>query len=438
VKVPTSVTVPPNATSAGFTASVLAVTGTQTATLTAATSAGSSAFSLQLVGGVPTLSASTTAVSFGNVIAGQTASQSLTLSSTGTAPVTISGTSIVGSLFTSSGIATPFTLNPGQTATLNLVFASPHASTFTGVLTIANNSSLGNIVVNMSAAGVAAPTLSAISCSVASMSAAGTDACTVSLTAAAPSGGTSVSLASNNAAVKVPPSVTVPANATSIGFTAAVASVSSSQAATISATAGSASSTFSLQLAPAGVGTLAVNAGSISFGNVALNEAATQSVTLTSSGTSAVTINSATVTGSGFIQSGVTFPITLNPGQTATLNVQFDPTATGAATGALTFMSNSSTGGTTVVGLSGTGQSYQVDLTWDAPGSSTDPVSGYHVYRATQGSSSYQLLNSSVDVQTNYTDSTGQSGAAYEYYVTTVDSAGAESGPSNTTSVTIP
>jgi hypothetical protein len=238
--------------------------------------------------------------------------------------------------------------------------------------------------------------------------------------------------------VKVPASVTVPPNATSIGFTASVASVSSSQAATISATAGSASSTFSLQLAPAGVGTLAVNAGSISFGNVALNEAATQSVTLTSSGTSAVTINSATVTGSGFIQSGVTFPITLNPGQTATLNVQFDPTATGAATGALTFMSNSSTGGTTVVGLSGTGQSYQVDLTWDAPGSSTDPVSGYHVYRATQGSSSYQLLNSSVDAQTNYTDSTGQSGAAYEYYVTTVDSAGAESGPSNTTSVTIP
>jgi hypothetical protein len=241
-------------------------------------------------GGVPTLSASTTAVNFGNVIAGQTASQSLTLSSTGTAPVTISGTSIVGSLFTSSGIATPLTLNPGQTATLNLVFASPHASTFTGVLTIASNSSLGNIVVNMSAAGVAAPTLSAISCSVASMSAAGTDACTVSLTAAAPSGGTSVSLASNNAAVKVPASVTVPPNATSAGFTASVLAVTGTQTATLTAATSAGSSAFSLQLV-GGVPTLSASTTAVNFGNVIAGQTASQSLTLSSTGTAPVTIS---------------------------------------------------------------------------------------------------------------------------------------------------
>ena len=59
--------------------------------------------------------------------------------------------------------------------------------------------------------------------------------------------------------------------------------------------------------------------------------------------------------GTGFTTSGATFPVTLNPGQSATLNVQFDPTATGAATGELTIQSNSSTNSTAVVNLSGTG-----------------------------------------------------------------------------------
>ena len=53
--------------------------------------------------------------------------------------------------------------------------------------------------------------------------------------------------------------------------------------------------------------------------------------------------------------SGATFPVTLNPNQSVTLNVQFDPTAAGAATGQLTIQSNSSTNGTAVVSLSGTG-----------------------------------------------------------------------------------
>ena len=92
---------------------------------------------------------------------GQTAKQSVTLTSSGTAPVTISAVSIVGSLFTASGVAAPLTLNPGQTATLNLQFHSDHVTSFTGTLTVSSNSSQGNVVVNMSGAGTAAPTPSA-------------------------------------------------------------------------------------------------------------------------------------------------------------------------------------------------------------------------------------------------------------------------------------
>ena len=152
--------------------------------------------------------------------------------------------------------------------------------------------------------------------------------------------------------------------------------------------------------------TLSVNATTIAFGNVNLNSPATQTLILTSTGSAAVTVSAATVTGSGFTVSGVTFPITLNPNQTATLSVQFDPTVAGAVTGQLTITSNSSTGSSAVVSLTGTGAaaSHQVSLSWNAPINSADPVAGYNVYRALSGNSSYTQLNSTAMTQTTYTD----------------------------------
>jgi nitrogen fixation protein FixH len=282
--------------------------------------------------------------------------------------------------------------------------------------------------------------LSGLTCSNSSLSSAGTDACTVSLSSAAGTGGLTVNLSSNNSAVTVPASVTVAPGASSASFTASVLAVSTAQTAVLTATAGGTAKTFSITLnGAAAVSALTLGSTSISFGNVNLNSPATQAETLTSSGTSALTISAASVTGAGFSISGLTFPVTLNPGQSATLYVGFDPTVTGTATGAVTLTSNASPG-TATVSLSGAGQtvSHQVVLTWSAPSSSSDPVVGYNVYRAAGGSSSYQLLNSSADVITTYTDSTVQSGTSYSYYVESVDASGNQSAPSNTYSVSVP
>jgi fibronectin type 3 domain-containing protein len=93
-----------------------------------------------------------------------------------------------------------------------------------------------------------------------------------------------------------------------------------------------------------------------------------------------------------------------------------------------------------VIALSGTGATaaYQVDVSWNAPIDSTDPVAGYDVYRAVSGSSSYELLNSSLDDATSYTDTTVQEGVAYTYYIVSVDASGDQSDPSNLFSVTVP
>jgi hypothetical protein len=181
----------------------------------------------------------------------------------------------------------------------------------------------------------------------------GTDLCTVKLNAASASSGLSVRLSSSNAAVTLPASVTVPGNTSSLQFTARVSSVGTAQAATLTASLGSAYKSFDLKL-NAAVRTLSLSATRVTFDqNVAVNTAATQFVTMTSTGSEPVTIEGTALTGKGFNVSGATFPITLNPGQTAMLSVQFNPTVAGAATGQITISSNSSTTGTTVISLSG-------------------------------------------------------------------------------------
>ncbi len=118
------------------------------------------------------------------------------------------------------------------------------------------------------------------------------------------------------------------------------------------------------------------------------------------------------LTGTGFSDSGATFPVTLNPNQSVTLKVQFDPHGRGCGERTVTIKSNSATGSTTQVTLSGTGTAVQhyIDLTWNAPSSSADPVAGYNVYRSADGGGSFTKLNSSPDSQMDYTDNAVQSG----------------------------
>ena len=80
----------------------------------------------------------------------------------------------------------------------------------------------------------------------------------------------------------------------------------------------------------------------------------TKTVTLTSSGTDPLTISAASITGTGFGESGISGPVTLNPGQTAMLTISFDPATAGPFSGSVTIGSNATRQAT--ISLSGTGQ----------------------------------------------------------------------------------
>ena len=101
-------------------------------------------------------------------------------------------------------------------------------------------------------------------------------------------------------------------------------------------------------------GALGAGPSSLNFGSVTLGSNQSLSETVTNTGGASVTINQATISGSGFSLSGVTTPITLAAGQSVDINIKFAPTSAAAASGTLTVTSTASIP-TLTVSLSGNG-----------------------------------------------------------------------------------
>ncbi len=89
-------------------------------------------------------------------------------------------------------------------------------------------------------------------------------------------------------------------------------------------------------------GQLTTNVGSLNFANVQVGNSQTQSVTLTNSGGSGVTVSQATLTGAGFTLSGLPLPLTLGGGHSTTFSVVFAPQSAASVSGNVAFASNAS------------------------------------------------------------------------------------------------
>jgi hypothetical protein len=371
---------------------------------------------------------------FGDVAVGTAITKSITVTSTGNVPLTIKSNTITGTGFSLSGASVPMTLKPAQATVLTVHYNPMAAGSTTGRLTLVSNA--GTQAVSLTGNGTTAtPTLSALTCSSASIIGALADSCKVTLSGSAPKSGITIALASSSTNVKVPASITIPATATTATFTANAVAVSTAQTVKLTATVGSATRSISLQLTPA-LAQLSVDATAISFGSVILNQATTQIVTLSSVGKAAVTVKSVLISGTGFSLSSVSLPATLNPGQKLVLTLVYKATATGSQQGLLTINSNSSNNPTVTINLNATTSGHRVELNWTPPGASSNPISGFRIYRATGSAGSFAKLASTGPP--SYTDTNVQSGNTYKYYITSLGSSGGESAPSNTFTATIP
>src|SRR6202041_63308 len=314
------------------------------------------------------LTISASSLSFGSETVNTAKTQTLTLTSSGTSAVTVSSAAVPGAGFTIGGGTLPATLNPNQTLALQVQFAPTVTGSASGQITISSNSTTGGTaVVTLSGTGTATAnpqlTVSASSLSFGSetvntaktlsvtLASSGTSAVTVSSAAITGAGFTIVG---GTLPATLNPNQTL---ALQVQFAPTATGAASGQI-TISSnstTGGTAVVTLSGTGTAAANPQLTISAPSLSFGSETVNTPKTLSVTLTSSGSSAVTVSSAATPGAGFTIVGGTLPATLNPNQTLALQVQFAPTATGAASGQITIGSNSTTGGTAAVALSGTG-----------------------------------------------------------------------------------
>jgi len=439
VVVPATATIAAGSTSASFTASISASANAQTATVSAIANGSLRNVSLRLnpsktPTSSPALTLSTSSLQFGDVAVGTAVTKSITLTSTGNASLVVKSSSATGTGFSVSGGGLPATLKQGQSTVLTVHFNPTAAGASTGQLSIASNA--GNQSVTLTGNGsTATPTLSSITCGSSSITGSLADSCKVTLSGSAPKGGVTVALASSSASLTVPATIIIPAASTSATFTANAAAVSTAQTVKLTATSGSVSRTISLQLSPASA-QLSVDATTISFGSVVLNQATTQIVTLSSVGQAPVIVKSATVSGTGFSLSSVSLPATLNPGQKLALTLVYKTSVAGSQKGVLTISSNSSTNATYTINLTASTTGHRVDLSWNAPAASSNPVANYKVYRATGSAGSFATL--ATTGQATYTDTAVQSGSTYRYYVTSLGSGGGESKPSNTFTVTIP
>ena len=184
---------------------------------------------------------------------------------------------------------------------------------------------------------------------------------------------------------------------------------------------------------------LTASPSTLNFGSVVTGTSASQTITISNTGSAAATISSAVVSGTGFTMSGSALPMTLAAGASTSFSVKFAPSAAGTDAGSVTVTSNTPNS-PTLVALNGTATApapvaHSVSLSWVA---STSTVVGYNVYRGTISGGPYALLNSTPDAALSYTDTAVTAGQTYYYVVTAVDSNGVESIVSNEVSATIP
>jgi hypothetical protein len=190
----------------------------------------------------------------------------------------------------------------------------------------------------------------------------------------------------------------------------------------------------------AAAGQLTVTPTTLGLGRVVVGTSGTASGSLTASGAN-VTVTAVSSNSSAFIIGGLSLPVTIPAGQSASFMVTFSPQVSGGASAALTFSSNAQPASTTET-LTGTGTpapTHTVNLSWNANTSSN--ISGYNIYRAvyTNSCGSFSKINSVLNTSTLYTDSAVVGGTSYCYATTAVNSSNVESGYSNiATNVQIP
>jgi beta-glucanase (GH16 family) len=293
----------------------------------------------------PQLVCTPTRLGFGAIVVGQSETFLVTLANTGQSSVTVSGISVSNSEFTTSQLTLPLVLAAGESVDLSVVFTPTKMGWTGGPIKFSSDATNPILGLDAGGIGVASEGVTASPSTVAfsqvrvgtksTLPVVFTNARSWKITLPAPetSGGAfSMTGPSFPLTLDAGQSVTV-----NVAF-------APQSAGTVGGRLFVPGPALAIPLTGTGTapGQLTANLGNLNFANVPVGSSQTQSVILTNSGGSGLTVSHATLTGTGFTLSGLALPPTLGAGQSATLSVVFAPQSAGSASGNLAFASNAS------------------------------------------------------------------------------------------------
>lgn len=300
-------------------------------------------------------------LAFGSVQAGSSKTLSATVTNVGSSSVTVSSVSFSTQYFSLASPSLPITVGAGQSVPVSVQFKPNTAGSFSATASITSDASPATNTFALSGTGTADQlALNPASEAFGNVDTGSTASVTVTLTNSG-SSAVNVSQASITgtgfklSGITTPLTLNASQNTT---FTVSFApTTGGSVSGTVTITSDASNPTLTMPLTGTGVapGALAASPTSLSFGSVVVGSNSSLSDKLTNSGATSITISQIATTGTGFSVSGITSPMTLSAGQSATLSVKFAPTATGSASGSVTVTSNASNP-TLTIPLSGTGQ----------------------------------------------------------------------------------
>ena len=391
------------------------------------------------------LTATPSSLDFGSVQVGNNQPLSETLMNSGGSAITVTQANVTGTGFSISGLSLPLNLAAGQSQPFTVTFAPQSAGSSSGNIALTNSGSNPTVNVPLSGNGLTAGALTPSPSSLnfgnvqvgnnqmvyeTLTNSSGSSSVTISQAGIS---GTGFSMSGLN-----PPVVLTPGQHYTFSVTFTPPSAENDSGG-ISMTSDASNPNLTIPLTGTGttapVGQLSVSPTTFPFGNVTLGSYGTQPGTLSATGAS-VTVTAGTINNSVFSLSGLSFPVTIPAGQNVQFTVTFTPQSGGPASGTLSFTSNAANS-PTVASLTGTGLgSHTVTLNWKA--SSSQNITGYNIYRGTVSGGPYTKINSALDPNTNYIDSTVVDGQTYYYVTTAVNSSDEESTYSNQAQAVIP
>ena len=331
------------------------------------TSSGGSTLSIEV---------SPSAINFGSLTVGQSASQTFQIINSGTKSLSVSGISVAGTGFAVKSPALPLVLAAGQSGNVATTFTATATGPASGKVMISSTAPDSPMIVALSATAVGkasnlAVAPSSLSFGDVKVGSASTQTVQLKNSSSSPITVSAVSITGAGlslSAVSLPLTLSAGASANLSAIFKPAAAGNASGALTIKSNASDASDaigwsgTGTAATSTSTSSTLTATPPSVVFGNVPTGTATTQTIKIANSGSSSVTVSSVTASGAGITVSGISTPLTLAAGSSANLTASLKPASAGGASGAIKVISNATADSSLQISWSATAESSSVTL----------------------------------------------------------------------------